>query len=118
MSDNCNCGCENHTHHTDEESKYDFVIAEYSKAMTDEEVAKEVKRLIEDKVEEKTRIIYKDRLVLKDSLVYVEKPVPVEIIKEKKVYPRFLITMSILGIVFCLLFLFLLYEKLKKKLPL
>lgn len=74
--------------------------------------------LEEDKIEEKTRIIYKDRLVLKDSLVYVEKPVPVEIIKEKKVYPRFLITMSILGIVFCLLFLFLLYEKLKNKLPL
>lgn len=74
--------------------------------------------LIEDPQEEKTRIVYKDRLVYKDSLVYVEKPVPVEIVKEKKVYPRFLITMSILGIVFCLLFLFLLYEKLKKKLPL
>ena len=54
MSDNCNCG--NHTHHTDEESKYDFVLAEYSKAMTDEEVAEKVKKLIEQKVEENNTV--------------------------------------------------------------
>ncbi|MBR2319056.1 MAG: deoxyribose-phosphate aldolase [Bacteroidaceae bacterium] len=48
MSDNCNCG---HTHHADEESKYDFVLAEYSNAMTDEEVADKVKRIVEEKVE-------------------------------------------------------------------
>ena len=52
MSDNCNCGCDNHTHHTNEESKYDFVLAEYGKAMTDDEVAAKVKKLIEERVEE------------------------------------------------------------------
>ena len=39
MSEKCNCGCDNHVHHADEESKYEFVIAEYSNAMSDEEVA-------------------------------------------------------------------------------
>lgn len=74
--------------------------------------------LEEDKVEEKTRIIYKDRLVLKDSLVYVEKPVPVEIVKEKKVYPRWLVLLSILGIILTGLEGFRIYGKLKKKFPL
>ena len=41
MSDKCNCGCGEHKHyHADEESKYDFVLAEYSNAMTDEEIDK------------------------------------------------------------------------------
>ena len=62
MSDNCNCGCENHTHHTDEESKYDFVIAEYSKAMTDEEVAVKVEKLIKERVEENNTIEVKKLL--------------------------------------------------------
>lgn len=74
--------------------------------------------LEEDKVEEKTRIIYKDRLVLKDSLVYVEKPVPVEIVKEKKIYPRWLVLLSTLGILLTCLEGFRLYIRLKKKLPL
>ncbi len=56
MSENCNCGCENHVHHAEEESKYDFVIAEYSNAMSDEEVADKVKRIIEEKVEENNTI--------------------------------------------------------------
>ena len=51
MSEKCNCGCDNHVHHADEESKYEFVIAEYSNAMSDEEVAAKVKSLIEEKVE-------------------------------------------------------------------
>ena len=51
MSENCNCGCGGHHHHAEEESKYDFVLAEYGKAMSDDEVAREVKRLME-KVEE------------------------------------------------------------------
>ena len=62
MSDNCNCGCDNHTHHTDEESKYDFVIAEYGKAMTDEEVAVKVKKLIEDRVEDNNTIEVKKQI--------------------------------------------------------
>lgn len=74
--------------------------------------------LEEDKIEEKTRIIYKDRLVYKDSLVYVEKPVPVEIIKEKKVYPRWLVLLSTIGILLTCLEGFRIYIRLKKKLPL
>lgn len=74
--------------------------------------------LIEDPQEEKTRIIYKDRLVLKDTVV--TKEIPVEIIKEKekKVYPRWLVLLSILGITLTCLEGFRLYIKLKKKLPL
>ena len=51
MSEKCNCGCDNHVHHADEESKYEFVIAKYSNAMSDEDVAAKVKSLIEEKVE-------------------------------------------------------------------
>ena len=51
MSENCNCGHGEHHHHADLESKYDFVIAEYGNTMSDEEVAANVKRLIEEKVE-------------------------------------------------------------------
>ena len=52
MSDKCNCGCGEHKHyHAEEESKYDFVLSEYSPAMSDAEVATEVKKLIEEKVE-------------------------------------------------------------------
>jgi hypothetical protein len=69
-------------------------------------------------VEEKTRIIYKDRLVYRDSLVF--RDVPVEIIKEKekKVYPRWLVLLSILGITLTGLEGFKIYLKIKKKLPL
>ena len=56
MSQKCNCGCENHVHHADEESKYEFVIAEYSNAMSDEEVTAKVKSLIEEKVEANSTI--------------------------------------------------------------
>jgi deoxyribose-phosphate aldolase len=53
MSDNCNCG---HVHHAEEESKYDFVLAEYSNAMGDNEVAAAVKKLIEERVEENNTV--------------------------------------------------------------
>ena len=54
MSDNCNCGCggEHKHYHAEEESKYDFVLREYAPAMSDEEVATNVKKLIEEKVEQ------------------------------------------------------------------
>ena len=52
MSENCNCGCGDHKHHAEEQSKYDFVISEYSNAMSDKEVEEKVKKLIETKVEE------------------------------------------------------------------
>ena len=52
MSENCNCGCGGHHHHADEESKYEFVLNEYSQTMSDGEVAAKVKKLIDEKVEE------------------------------------------------------------------
>ena len=52
MSENCNCGCGDHKHHAEEQSKYDFVISEYSNAISDKEVKEKVKKLIETKVEE------------------------------------------------------------------
>ena len=52
MSENCNCGCGDHKHHAEEQSKYDFVISEYSNAMSDKEVEEKVKKLIETKVED------------------------------------------------------------------
>ena len=47
MSEKINCGCGEHHHHTDEESKYEFVLNDYCKAMSDEDVAAKVKKLIE-----------------------------------------------------------------------
>ena len=52
MNENCNCGCGGHHHHADEESKYEFVLNEYSQTMSDEEVAAKVNKLIDEKVEE------------------------------------------------------------------
>ena len=54
--------------------------------------------LVEEPIEEKTKIIYRDRWKTRDSLVYVEKPVPVEVQVEKRIYPRFLVILSILGV--------------------
>ena len=69
----------------------------------------------EDKVEEKTRIVYKDRIQYRDSIQYVEKPVPVEIEKEVKVYPRWMIVLSLLGIASTLVLGFQVYLKIKRK---
>lgn len=43
--------------------------------------------LEEDKVEEKTRIVYKDRIEYRDSIVTKEVPVPVEVVKT--VHPKY-----------------------------
>lgn len=52
MSENCNCGCnEHHHHHAEEESKYDYVLNDYTPAMSDAEVAQKVKEIIDTKVE-------------------------------------------------------------------
>lgn len=55
--------------------------------------------LVEDPIEEKTKIITKTEY--KDSVRTVEKevPYPVETVTEKRVYPRWLVILSILGIV-------------------
>lgn len=64
--------------------------------------------------EEKTRIVYKDKIVYKDSIRFEEKPVPVEIVKEKKVYPKWMIILSLLGVVSTLVLGFVGYLKIKK----
>ena len=71
--------------------------------------------LVEEPIEEKTKIIYRDRWKTRDSLVYVEKPVPVEVQVEKKVYPRFLVILSILGVLSTCVLGILGYLKIKKK---
>ena len=70
--------------------------------------------LEEDPVEEKTRIVYKDKIVYKDSIRFEEKPVPVEIVKEKKIYPKWMIVLSILGVISTLVLGFIGYLKIKK----
>lgn len=73
--------------------------------------------LEEDKVEEHSKIIYKDKIVVKDSIRTVEKPVPVEVIKEKKIYPKWMVILSILGITLSCFFLFKVYLRIKERFP-
>lgn len=65
--------------------------------------------------EEKTRIVYKDRIQYRDSIQYVEKPIEIPIETEVKVYPRWMIVLSLLGIASTLVLGFLVYLKIKKK---
>lgn len=53
MSEHCNCGCGEHHHHyhAEEQSKYDFVLSQYTPAASDEEVAAATKRIIEENTE-------------------------------------------------------------------
>ena len=92
-----------------------------SKAWAYADTSKEVLigGLEEDEYKEKTKIVFKDRWHVRDSLVYVEKPVPVEITKEKKVYPKWMIILSFLGVISSMVLLFLGYLKMKNhvKLP-
>ena len=54
MSEHCNCGCNDHQHHhhAEEESKYDFVLNDYTTSISDATVAEQVKVLIDKKVDE------------------------------------------------------------------
>ena len=70
----------------------------------------------EDKSEEKIKTIFKEKIVYKDSIRVEEKPVPVEVIKEVKVYPKGLVILSILGTISILVLIFILYIKIKRKL--
>jgi hypothetical protein len=92
-----------------------------SKAWAYADTSKEVLigGLEEDEYKEKTKIVYKDRWHVRDSLVYVEKPVPVEITKEKKVFPKWMILLSFLGVISSMILLFLGFLKMKNhvKLP-
>ena len=69
--------------------------------------------LIEDPIEEKIRVVtkteYRDSIQIKE----VKTPYPVEVIKENKVYPKFLVITSILGIIETLILGFVGYLKLK-----
>lgn len=71
--------------------------------------------LVEEPIEEKTKIVFRDRWKTRDSLVYVEKPVPVEVQVEKKVYPKWMIVLSLLGVLNTCLLGFIGYLKIKKK---
>lgn len=71
--------------------------------------------LEEDKVEERTKIIYKDRIEYRDSVRVEEKPVPYPVEKEVKIYPKWMVILSILGIVLTGFGLFQLYLKFKQK---
>ncbi|MBQ7878800.1 MAG: deoxyribose-phosphate aldolase [Bacteroidaceae bacterium] len=62
MGEHCNCGCGEHHHHAEEESRYDYVLAEYTPAMNDEDVASKVKQLIDEKVEKNNTIEVKKLL--------------------------------------------------------
>lgn len=55
------------------------------------------------------------KLEVRDSLVYVEKPIEIPIETEVKVYPRWMIVLSLLGVVSTLILGFGIYLRLKKK---
>ena len=54
--------------------------------------------LVEDPIEQKYKVITKTEY--RDSIQTVEKqvPYPVEVVKERRVYPRWLVVLSIIGI--------------------
>lgn len=69
-------------------------------------------------VEEHYKIIYKDRVEYRDSVRVEEKKVPYPVEKEVKVYPKWMVILSILGIILTGVGLFKLYLKFKNKFPL
>ncbi len=63
MGEHCYCGCgEHHHHHAEEQSKYEFVLNEYTVAPDDNEVAKRVKQIIDEKIEKNNTIEVKKQL--------------------------------------------------------
>ena len=70
--------------------------------------------LTEDPIEEKTRIVVKTQY--RDSIQTVERqvPYPVETVKERRVYPRWLVVLSILGVISTLVLGFIGYLKIKR----
>lgn len=70
--------------------------------------------LEEDKIEEKTRIVYKDREVLKDTTIY--KKIPIEVEKVKVIAPRYVPWSLAFNFIFIFLSGFYIYTRLKKKL--
>ena len=71
--------------------------------------------LVEEPIEEKTRIVYKDRLEYRDSIQVKKEYYPLEVPVEKKVYPKWMIVLSLLGVLNTCLLGFIGYLKIKKK---
>ena len=71
--------------------------------------------LEEPPFEEKTKIIYKDRIQYRDSIQVKKEYYPLEVPVEKKIYPRWMIVLSILGIISTLVISFQVYLKIKKR---
>lgn len=59
--------------------------------------------LEEDKIEEKTRIVYREKIQYRDSIQRVEVPVPVEVIKEVKFVPLFNKILSLIGALYLII---------------
>lgn len=53
MSEHCNCGCgeHHHHHHAEEQSKYEYVLGEYTNAPSYKEVVDAVKKIIDEKAD-------------------------------------------------------------------
>jgi hypothetical protein len=68
--------------------------------------------LEEDKVEEKTRIVYKDRWKVRDSLVF--KEIPIEVEKPVRYTPRWVWWSLAFNILTILGFVLIIYLKIKK----
>ena len=61
--EHCGCGCEHDHHHAEEMSKYDQALAQYETHLSDEEVARRVARIIEEKVPENDTVEVKKFLM-------------------------------------------------------
>lgn len=77
---------------------------------------KALKGIIENKdtVPVKTQIKWKERIVYKDSIRTVEKEIPVEVIKEVKVYPKtywLFMAISIFALAYIILKVYLKFKK-------
>lgn len=59
--------------------------------------------LVEDPVEEKTKVVYKTKIEYRDSVRIEKEPYPVEVPKEVKVVPKFWKVLGIIGIISILL---------------
>lgn len=68
--------------------------------------------LVEDPIEEKTRIIYKDRLVLKDTVI--TKEIPIEVERQVRYIPRWCWTLLVFNILVLIVIFLGIYFKIFK----
>ena len=62
----------------------------------------------------KERVVYRDRIQYRDSIQYVKEPYPVEVVKEKKVVPKWCWWLLVFIVLELLVFAVKIYLKLKK----